>query len=418
MKKLLSFLSIVLLANFIYAQSGSQPFITSGDFTVPAGVTSITIEVVGGGGGGGINGTGGGGGGGYSLGTYSVTPSEIIPVTIGAAGGVNTPGGTTIVGTFNQATGGEPGVSVPNPEVGGGGAGGVGSGGTLNYTGGIGGGGYYTYFGGGGGGAAGSLGNGSNGGDTIPWTGICQTPGGSGGAGGGIPAGSGGKGAGFTDASCNITDPSAPGMPYGGGGGGGNGNGGGPGLGYSGYALISWGSNPCTNPSDLTASNIDLTSAMLDWTENGSATTWNIEWGLSGFTIGTGNTQVVLTKPYLLEGLMPNTSYDYYVQADCGGTGTSTWSGPFTFQTDVLGIADNAIDGFTYYPNPMGEALHISANSKIDSVVIYTVLGQKVIVLNIGTTTTQLNVSNLSSGNYFMKVISKGQTGIYRLIKN
>ncbi|SRX74926.1 T9SS type A sorting domain-containing protein [Aequorivita antarctica] len=417
MKKTLSFVSIFLLANFIYAQSGSESFITSGDFTVPAGVTSITIEVVGGGGGGGINGTGGGGGGGYSIGTYSVTPLAVIPVTIGAAGGSGTAGGTTTVGTFNQATGGGPGISVPNPEVGGGGAGGIGSGGTLNYTGGVGGGGYYTYFGGGGGGAAGSLGNGSIGGDTIPWTGICQTPGGSGGDGGGIPGGSGGKGAGFTDVSCNVTDPSANGMPYGGGGGGGNGNGGGPGMGYSGYALISWGNDPCSNPSNLTASDIQLTSAVLDWTENGTATTWNVEWDFSNFTLGTGNPQVVLAKPYLLEGLMPNTSYDYYVQADCGGTGTSTWSGPFTFVTDVLGTADNVIDGFTYHPNPMNEVLHLRANSTIESVVIYNILGQKVIDQNIGKATTELSVSNLSTGNYFMKVISEEQTGIYKLIK-
>lgn len=234
MKKIFTFLSVALLSNLLFSQSGSQAFTNSGVFTVPAGVTSITIEVVGGGGSGGYNGTGGGGGGGYSMGTYSVTPFTTIPVTIGAAGG------TTSVGTFIQATGGGPGISVSNPQIGGGGAGGVGSGGTVNYTGGVGGGGYYTYFGGGGAGAAGSMGNGFNGGNTIAWTGICQTPGGSGGAAGGFPGGMGGKGAGFTDAACNITDPSANGLFYGGGGGGGNGNGGGPGLGYAGYALISW----------------------------------------------------------------------------------------------------------------------------------------------------------------------------------
>ncbi|TXD73345.1 T9SS type A sorting domain-containing protein [Aequorivita antarctica] len=114
---------------------------------------------------------------------------------------------------------------------------------------------------------------------------------------------------------------------------------------------------------------------------------------------------------------MPNTSYDYYVQADCGGTGTSTWSGPFTFVTDVLGTADNVIDGFTYHPNPMNEVLHLRANSTIESVVIYNILGQKVIDQNIGKATTELSVSNLSTGNYFMKVISEEQTGIYKLIK-
>lgn len=417
MKKIITILTIALSVPFMYAQSGSQSFTTSGDFTVPASVTSITIEVVGGGGGGGINGSGGGGGGGYSIGTFSVTPLAIIPVTIGAGGESGTAGGTTSVGAFNQATGGGPGIWIPNPDVGGGGAGGIGSGGTLNYTGGVGGGGYWTYFGGGGGGSAGSDGDGENGGDTIPWTGICQTPGGSGGASGGIPGGSGGKGAGFTDSGCNVTDPAANGTPYGGGGGGGNGNGGGPGLGYSGYALISWGTEPCTAPSDLTTLDIQLTSAMLDWTENGTATTWKIEWGLSGFTLGTGNLEVVSTKPYLLEDLIPNTFYDYYVQADCGGTGTSTWAGPFTFQTETLGTTDNTIDGFTYYPNPMKEVLHIGANSAIERVVIYTMLGQKVVDQTIGSNNTHLNVSNLSTGNYFMKVTSEGQTEIYRVIK-
>lgn len=401
----------------MYAQSGSQAFTTSGDFTVPAGVTSINIEVVGGGGGGGTNGSGGGGGGGYSFGTFAVTPATVIPVNIGDGGASGTAGGLTIVGAFLEATGGGPGIWIPNPDVGGGGAGGVGAGGTVNYTGGVGGGGYWTYFGGGGGGAAGSEGDGGNGGDTIPWGGVCQTPGGSGGESGGIPGGNGGKGAGFLDSGCNVTDPAANGQPYGGGGGGGNGIGSTPGSGHSGYALISWGTDPCTSPSDLNAMDIQLTSAMLDWTENGTATTWLIEWGLSGFTLGTGTSLIVDEKPYLLEGLTPDTSYDFYVQADCGGTGTSTWVGPFTFQTETLGMEDNTLDGLTYYPNPMKDVLHIGANSTIDRVVIYTMLGQKVIDKNIGTTGTDLNVSNLSNGNYFMKVISEGQTGIYRVIK-
>lgn len=418
MKKLLAFFTTLLVTPFIYAQSGSQEFTTSGNFTVPANVTSITIEVVGGGGGGGINGSGGGGGGGYSLGTFSVTPGDIIPVTIGNGGGSGAAGGTTSVGAFLQATGGDPGVWVSHPNIGGGGAGGIGSGGTVNYSGGDGGGGYWTYFGGGGGGAAGYISNGSNGGDTITWNGNCLTPGGSGGEGGGIPGGNGGKGAGFTDAGCNVTDPAASGMLYGGGGGGGNGIGSTPGSGYSGYALISWGDS-CADPTDLTATDIELTSAVLDWTENGTATSWNIEWDLSGFTLGTGNTEEVIEKPYLLEGLSPGTSYDYFVQAVCGGTGNSTWIGPFTFQTDEeAGIEDNTIAGFTFFPNPVNETLYLNAINTIDNVIIYNILGQKVLDKNIGTDTTEINVSNLSPGIYLMKVISKGQTGIYRLVKN
>jgi hypothetical protein len=95
---------------------------------------------------------------------------------------------------------------------------------------------------------------------------------------------------------------------------------------------IKEGLTPCSIPSNLTAFNITQTSAMLDWTENGTATEWNIEWSFQGFTLGTGTPVHVLSKPYLLNGLMPNTPYDFYVQADCG-TDSSAWVGPYTFMT-------------------------------------------------------------------------------------
>lgn len=223
-------------------------------FTVPASVTTLTLEVVGAGGSGGGNGGGGGGGGGYAKGVYTVTPGAVLSVNVGAGGG-GAGSGTSSVGSLISATGGANGVSVSNPNIGGGGAGGVGSGGTIaNYTGGTGGGGYWTYFGGGGAGAAGSVSNGTNGGNTIAWTGVCQTPGGSAGTGGGAPGGGGGKGAGFTDSGCNVTNPSAGGSNFGGGGGGGNGNGGGPGTGAGGYCQITWlGCTPPVAPTNATS---------------------------------------------------------------------------------------------------------------------------------------------------------------------
>ncbi|NNE32964.1 MAG: hypothetical protein HKN40_11400 [Winogradskyella sp.] len=89
----------------------------------------------------------------------------------------------------------------------------------------------------------------------------------------------------------------------------------------------------CPFPIDLDAVNITENSADLSWTENGIATSWNIEWGPEGFTQGTGTTiNNVTTNPYNLTGLAQNTSYDFYVQANCA-TETSNFSGPFTFTT-------------------------------------------------------------------------------------
>ncbi|MBK7173469.1 MAG: choice-of-anchor J domain-containing protein [Bacteroidales bacterium] len=94
----------------------------------------------------------------------------------------------------------------------------------------------------------------------------------------------------------------------------------------------------CPVPTTLTATNLQKTSADLNWTEVGTATTWNIEWGPTGFAIGTGTTiSGVTAKPYTLEGLTAGTGYSFYVQSDCGGS-TSTWAGPVSFVT-VCGVS-------------------------------------------------------------------------------
>lgn len=87
-------------------------FFSSGEFTIPAGVTRIAVELWGAGGGGNTNAAGGGGG--YLRAQINVTPGDICTVDVGSGGpgAVNanaTAGeGTTISvpGTFYQATGG------------------------------------------------------------------------------------------------------------------------------------------------------------------------------------------------------------------------------------------------------------------------------------------------------------------------
>jgi hypothetical protein len=98
--------------------SGVQGFTTSGYFTVPAGVTTVEVELWGAG-----SGTfaststlpsGGGAGGGYARRRIAgLAPGQAIPVTVGAggagaatSGGAPSPGGTSSFGTYVSATGG------------------------------------------------------------------------------------------------------------------------------------------------------------------------------------------------------------------------------------------------------------------------------------------------------------------------
>src|SRR5690554_3559538 len=89
----------------------------------------------------------------------------------------------------------------------------------------------------------------------------------------------------------------------------------------------------CLAPTTLTATDITVTSADLGWTENGSATEWQVQYGPAGFTLGSGNIESATANPHPITGLTGNTDYGFYVRSVCAVGDTSEWSGPFAFTT-------------------------------------------------------------------------------------
>jgi PKD repeat protein len=90
----------------------------------------------------------------------------------------------------------------------------------------------------------------------------------------------------------------------------------------------------CLPPTGLIAHSITQTGATLSWTPNGTATNWNLEWGPNGFSQGTGTTTMISNNPATtLSGLSDNTTYQFYVQSDCGNNDVSNWVGPVSFST-------------------------------------------------------------------------------------
>ena len=87
------------------------------------------------------------------------------------------------------------------------------------------------------------------------------------------------------------------------------------------------------------------------------------------------------------------------------------------FDNCQLGTASNEIEGFDYYPNPTNERVNLASVQNIETVVLYNILGQKLISLNVDATTTQLDVAHLAAGAYLMEVTVDGQKGTYKLIK-
>lgn len=72
---------------------------------------------------------------------------------------------------------------------------------------------------------------------------------------------------------------------------------------------------------------------------------------------------------------------------------------------------------FQYYPNPILNELHLTANERITNVVIYNLLGQEVKQNKISSLKSTINTTNLSKGTYFIKVTIKDKTGVFKIIK-
>jgi hypothetical protein len=88
----------------------------------------------------------------------------------------------------------------------------------------------------------------------------------------------------------------------------------------------------CLDPILLTTSNITYNQADLDWTDITFPNSWNIEYGLSGFSQGSGTLLIVDAHPYTLTDLFQGTDYDWYVQA-VYDIETTDYSGPASFTT-------------------------------------------------------------------------------------
>ena len=92
----------------------------------------------------------------------------------------------------------------------------------------------------------------------------------------------------------------------------------------------------CATPTTLTANNVTDQTALLGWNAVGGTSVWNLEIGTTGFLPGTGAQlflhEAIENNPFFADGFTEQTTYEFYVQADCSGD-LSEWAGPFAFTT-------------------------------------------------------------------------------------
>ncbi|MCG8323439.1 MAG: fibronectin type III domain-containing protein, partial [Cytophagales bacterium] len=94
----------------------------------------------------------------------------------------------------------------------------------------------------------------------------------------------------------------------------------------------------CPAPSGFVVEDITSDAVNLSWISHGSETAWELEYGLEGFTPGTGTKILTTTNLYALEGLDEGVNYEVYLTAVCGpntGDDDSFIIGPVQFKFPI-----------------------------------------------------------------------------------
>lgn len=98
------------------------------------------------------------------------------------------------------------------------------------------------------------------------------------------------------------------------------------------FLITGGASGSCPVPSSFSV-NPSVTQAYIDWFHPSGAGYFQVEYGMTGFSFGSGERVNVPYSNTTLTGLTGSTVYDYYVRANCGGTDFSAWAGPNSFVT-------------------------------------------------------------------------------------
>lgn len=95
-------------------------------------------------------------------------------------------------------------------------------------------------------------------------------------------------------------------------------------------------------------------------------------------------------------------------------------SGTFDLSAYDASLATSSFDtnGFSSYPNPVTDILNLSYSKNIDKVQVMNLLGQEVQTKAINATNAKVDMSNLASGTYLVKVTSDNQVKTLKVVKN
>jgi hypothetical protein len=185
----------------------------------------------------------------------------------------------------------------------------------------------------------------------------------------------------------------------------------------------------CQAPSNLVYFIVNTQDALLSWTENGTATTWDIT-VVPDFYVGaplpTDSYYVSSTNPFTFANFPPTGCNVFFVRSRCSVTEVSPWvalgtSGCDTNVYNYLATLSNNNfsinndNNIRIFPNPSSTIFKIVSDTKIDKITLFDTLGKEILTQT--QNNNEFNVENLSKGIYLIEIHSENEKIYKKFIK-
>jgi len=182
----------------------------------------------------------------------------------------------------------------------------------------------------------------------------------------------------------------------------------------------------CGAPGGLNTTAITQTAATVSWNSVSCAAKYKLQYRKQGTTAFTSKT--ITATSFNITGLVSNTPYEWKVQTFCTASG-STKSGFTALQsfTTSMKLSENltsSVSEMKLNPNPASDLVSISISARENhpaTVLVFNAMGQQMMQqsfeLQEGSNEFPLNISSLTSGIYFVKVIGGNENFMEKLVK-
>ncbi len=179
----------------------------------------------------------------------------------------------------------------------------------------------------------------------------------------------------------------------------------------------------CVAPKNISLTDSTVSSLEVQWNASSNAKEYEIEYGLHGFEIGSGQWVRTSDTSSVLNSLEMDTLYDIYIRSLCDSNSVSQFSAPSTFRTAQginVGTTNSKFESLlTIHPTLINSGFFTINNHSEHpetNMFIYQMDGQQLSQTRLYNRVVQVDVSGLKSGVYFIRIQHENQSTTKKII--